>query len=181
MQFYDSGKIKFNLHRPVSLHENSAGEFCCVESIFSMKLLGFVSKAIKLLLTELVGQCRNILPLALPTEGQYILALTSNSVHKSIVLTYFDQTPSFYNPEVSFLHYTPNRKLEDGKPRSLIKVPQRKSRGFHLRVFGFGYGAKRQPRRGRNLEKSILRGFRNFQKLRVFDLILGDMAPHSQG
>ena len=29
-----------------------------------MKLLGFVSKAIKLLLTELVGQCRNILPAA---------------------------------------------------------------------------------------------------------------------
>ena len=27
-------------------------------------LLGFVSKAIKLSLTELVGQCRNILPLA---------------------------------------------------------------------------------------------------------------------
>ena len=27
-------------------------------------VLGFVSKAIKLLLTELVGQCRNILPLA---------------------------------------------------------------------------------------------------------------------
>ena len=50
-----------------------------------MKLLGFVSKAIKLLLTELVGQCRNILPLALPTEGQYTLALTSNSVNKSIV------------------------------------------------------------------------------------------------
>ena len=41
-----------------------------VESIFSMKLSGFVSKAIKLLLTELVGQCRNILPLA-------IFALTS--------------------------------------------------------------------------------------------------------
>ena len=48
----------------VSSHEDSAGEFCCVGSIFSMKLLGFVSKAIKLLLTELVGQCRNILPLA---------------------------------------------------------------------------------------------------------------------
>ena len=32
-----------------------------------MKLLGFVSKAIKLLLTELVGQCRNILPLAFST------------------------------------------------------------------------------------------------------------------
>ena len=31
---------------------------------FSMMLLGFVSKAIKLLLAELVGQCRNILPLA---------------------------------------------------------------------------------------------------------------------
>ena len=41
-----------------------ADAFCCVGSIFSMKLLEFVSKAIKLLLTELVGQCRNILPLA---------------------------------------------------------------------------------------------------------------------
>ena len=29
-----------------------------------MELLGFVSKAIKLLLTEFVGQCMNILPLA---------------------------------------------------------------------------------------------------------------------
>ena len=48
----------------VSSHEDSAGEFCCVGSIFSVKLLGFVSKAIKLLLTELVGQCKNILPLA---------------------------------------------------------------------------------------------------------------------
>ena len=44
----------------VSSHENSAGEFCCIGSIFSMKLLGFVSKAIKLLLTQLIGQCRNI-------------------------------------------------------------------------------------------------------------------------
>ena len=48
----------------MSSQEDSAGEFCCVGSIFSMKLLGLVSKAIKLLLTELVGQCRNILPLA---------------------------------------------------------------------------------------------------------------------
>ena len=47
--------------------EDSTGELCCVGSIFSMKLLGFVSKAIKLLLTELVGQCRNILPLAFST------------------------------------------------------------------------------------------------------------------
>ena len=44
--------------------KDSAGEFCCVGSIYSMKLLGFVSKAIKLLLTELVGQCRNLLSLA---------------------------------------------------------------------------------------------------------------------
>ena len=48
----------------VNSHEDSAGKFCCVGSMFSMTLLGFVSKAIKLLLTELVGQCRNILPLA---------------------------------------------------------------------------------------------------------------------
>ena len=70
----------------VSSHEDSVGEFCCVGSIFSMKLLGFVSKAIKLLLTELVGQCRNILPLAFSASvgqygkscGQYIPALTSH-------------------------------------------------------------------------------------------------------
>ena len=31
----------------VSSHEDSASEFCFVGSIFSMKLLGFVSKAIK--------------------------------------------------------------------------------------------------------------------------------------
>ena len=33
---------------------------------FSVKLLGSVSKAIKLLLTELVDHCRNILSLAFP-------------------------------------------------------------------------------------------------------------------
>ena len=48
----------------VSSYKDSASEFCCVGSIFSVKLLGFVRKAKKLLLTELVGQCRNILPLA---------------------------------------------------------------------------------------------------------------------
>ena len=47
-----------------SSHEESASEICCVGSTFSMKLWGFVCKAIKFLLTELVGQCRNILPLA---------------------------------------------------------------------------------------------------------------------
>ena len=30
----------------VSSHEDSAGEFCCVESIFSVNLSGFVSEAI---------------------------------------------------------------------------------------------------------------------------------------
>ena len=50
----------------MSSHEDSASEFCCVGSMFSMKLLGFVSEEIKLLLTELVAQCRNILPLAFP-------------------------------------------------------------------------------------------------------------------
>ena len=48
----------------VGSHEDAAGEFSCVGSIFSMKLVGFVSKAIRLLLTELVVQCRNRLPLA---------------------------------------------------------------------------------------------------------------------
>ena len=59
----------------MSSHEDSASEFCCVGSIFSMKLLGFVRKAIKLLLTELVGQFRNILPAVfsvLPTEGRSV-------------------------------------------------------------------------------------------------------------
>ena len=56
----------------VSSQEDSAGQFCCVGSIFSMKLLGFVSKAIKLLLTELVGQYRNILPLAFSALGRSI-------------------------------------------------------------------------------------------------------------
>ena len=77
----------------VSSHEDSASEFCCVGSIFSMKLLGFVSKAIKLLLTELVGQCRNILPLAFSaltclrsvntekTAGNIVLLLTNSEVH----------------------------------------------------------------------------------------------------
>ena len=62
-----------------------------------MKLLGVVSKAIKLLLTELVDHCRNIyialslfrIDLHLVGKygkgcGQYIPALTSHSVNKSI-------------------------------------------------------------------------------------------------
>ena len=48
----------------LSSHEDSAAEFCCAGSILAMKLSGFMSKAINLLLTELVGQCRKKLPLA---------------------------------------------------------------------------------------------------------------------
>ena len=59
-----------------------------------MKLFGLVSKAIKLLLTELVGQCRNIFPLAFSAltslrsvntvkAAGNIPALTSHSVNKS--------------------------------------------------------------------------------------------------
>ena len=62
----------------VSSHEDSAGEFCCIGSIFSMKLLGFVSKAVKLL----VGQCSvnrsvqefiaiSLFYIDLPSVGQY--------------------------------------------------------------------------------------------------------------
>ena len=40
----------------VSSHDDSADEFCCAGSIFSMRLLGFMIKVIKLLLTELVVQ-----------------------------------------------------------------------------------------------------------------------------
>ena len=46
----------------MNLHKDLADNLCRAWFIFSMRLLGFVSKAIKLLLTELVSQCRNILP-----------------------------------------------------------------------------------------------------------------------
>ena len=36
-------------------HKDSAGEFCCAGPTFLTKLSGLMSKAIKLLLTELVG------------------------------------------------------------------------------------------------------------------------------
>ena len=48
----------------VSSPKDSAGEFCCAVYIFSVKLLGFVSNTVNLLLTELVSQSRNILPSA---------------------------------------------------------------------------------------------------------------------
>ena len=56
---------------------------------FLMKLLGFMSKALKLLLTELVGQWRNILPLTFNAgkgRRQYIPALISHSVNKITIV-----------------------------------------------------------------------------------------------
>ena len=51
-----------------------------------------------------------------------------------------------------------------GKPRSLIKLsqnlikmPQTKLRGFYLRVFGFGYGAKWKTWSGKTSELYYLR------------------------
>ena len=73
----------------VSSHEDSVREFRFVGYIFSIKFLGFVSKAIQLLLTELVGQCRNILPLVFSAltslRSVNMDALTSHSVNKSII------------------------------------------------------------------------------------------------
>ena len=59
-----------------SHHKNQLMSFFCTGSIFSMKLLGFMSKAIKLSLTELVGQSRNILPLAFPALTSILLVST---------------------------------------------------------------------------------------------------------
>ena len=62
-----------------------------------------------------------------------------------------------------------NEKLGVGKPRefdqsthSLIKMLQRKIRGFHLRVFGFGYSAKWKTRSGKASERHSLR-FSSFE------------------
>ena len=74
--------------------------------------------------------------------------------------THFDQTPSFSNSEFSVLSVVQNEKLGAGKPRefdqsthSLIKMLQRKIRGFHLRVFCFGYSAKWKTRSGKASER----------------------------
>ena len=60
-----------NSHRKVQLPI-----FISAGSIFSVKLLGFMSKAIKLLLAELVGQSRNILPLAFSALASLLLVST---------------------------------------------------------------------------------------------------------
>ena len=63
------------------ISQDSAGEFLsCKGLFFSMKLLEFMSKAIKLLLTELVGQSRNILPLAFSALASLLLASTEKAV-----------------------------------------------------------------------------------------------------
>ena len=68
----------------LSSHEDSVGEFCCAGSIFSIKLLGFMSKAIKLLLTELVSQCRNKLQLAFSA----LTSLRSANTEKAVGNTF---------------------------------------------------------------------------------------------
>ena len=50
--------------RRVFIQRFSQWVFFCRVCFFSLKLFGFMSKAIKLLLTELVSQCRNLLPFA---------------------------------------------------------------------------------------------------------------------
>ena len=60
-------------------------------------LLGFASKAIKLLLTELVGQCKNILPLAFSTLKRLRAIYSCTDlplVSKSIVLFSLSIRPS---------------------------------------------------------------------------------------
>ena len=65
----------------VNSHEGSADELCCAGSIFSVKVkfLGFMSKAIKLLLTESIGQCRIILPFAFSVLTSLRLANTEKA------------------------------------------------------------------------------------------------------
>ena len=99
--------------------QDSAGEFLLCRVYFLMKLLGFMSKTIKLLFTELVCQSKNILPLAfsaltLPllacTEkavGKYSPALTPHSVNKSIVLKLFTEyTDREVGEPITFTGYT---------------------------------------------------------------------------
>ena len=122
-----------------------------------------------------------------------------------------NQFSEVFSSKFSILHYSQNGKLEDGKPRSLIRRSWRKLRGFHLRVFRFECSAKWKSRSWKtsefdqstsefdettseqisevfnsdfsvlgtvqngklgveNLGKLILRGFRVFRELQVFDL-----------
>ena len=95
----------------VSSHEDSAGEFFVQDLFFSMKLSELMSKAIKLLLAELVSQCRNIFPSAFSAIRKYIPALTS---HSQVI-------PSHGNPQM-------RRTLFDGY---LFKYCSVKYQNFH--------------------------------------------------
>ena len=66
----------------VSSHRDSAGEFSIARSTFSMRLsiVRFMSKVIKLLLTELVGQCVNTV---LPSAFFALTSLWSVNAEKS--------------------------------------------------------------------------------------------------
>ena len=63
-------------------------------------------------------------------------------MNKSVVRVNLRENSEVFNSEFSVLSIVRNGKLEVGKPRNLINVPQIKLQGFQLRVFGFGYSAK---------------------------------------
>ena len=79
---------------------------------------------------------------------------TENSEMKTSEFSFkpFNQTPSFSNSEFSVLGIVQNGKLGVGKTRSLVKRLERKLRGFHLRVYRFGYSAKWKTRSWKNSE-----------------------------
>ena len=58
----------------VNLNWNSPGRFCSLASAFHMKMSEFTDKTIKVLLTEMVGQCGDILPQA--PSGNILLHLS---------------------------------------------------------------------------------------------------------
>ena len=140
----------------VSSHKDSAVEFRCTGSIFLMKLLGLMMKAIKLLLTELVGQRRNIVAPSLfridlssvgqygKGRGHYIPALTSHSV----CLSQFQLGTSLPgNPRENFFERAnPGRP---GKIFCLIPCPPGKNYG---RIPG---GAARFSQTRRNCSLSL--------------------------
>ena len=113
-QLIDSWKVIL-----ISMEQLSEREFTwrfsswvfCAGSIFSMKLSELMSKAIKLLLAELVSQCRNIFPSAFSAIRKYIPALTS---HSQVI-------PSHGNPQM-------RRTLFDGY---LFKYCSVKYQNFH--------------------------------------------------
>ena len=77
-----------------------------VQSLFfSVKLLGFVSKAIKFLLTELVCQCRNILPLAFSvlTSLSFAELEMDKTVHSEFYLPLSGRSKHQFQQNISIL------------------------------------------------------------------------------